>query len=270
MSQSLSRALDLLREIVSGTNSLDGLAATAGVHKTTVLRLLNTLEEHGFVTRDAGFRYHLGPAMFELTQTALEEQDVRGVASQHLRALGAATGQTVHLAAYEDGSVFYIDKVESRQPLRMYSRVGLPASLYATGVAKVLLGGLDPAERRRIVNGIVFERYTDKTITDADALLADIERSKERGWAEDHEEHESFMNCVAAPVFGPDGRIAAAVSISVPTMVLPHADVRGLLPQLLATTAAISIELGYAPAEARTPSASVTPTTAATEPHPAT
>jgi DNA-binding IclR family transcriptional regulator len=247
MSQSLSRALDLLREIVSGTNSLDALAATAGVHKTTVLRLLNTLEEHGFVTRDASFRYHLGRAMFELTQTALDEQDVRGVAAPHIRALGAATGQTVHLAAYEGGSVFYIDKVESRQPLRMYSRVGLPASLYATGVAKVLLGGLDETERRRVVTGIVFERYTDKTITDAEALLAEIERSTERGWAEDHEEHESFMNCVAAPVFGPDGRVAAAVSISVPTMVLPHSGVRALLPQLLDTTTAISTELGYAP-----------------------
>ncbi len=143
--------------------------------------------------------------------------------------------------------MFYIDKVESRQPLRMYSRVGLPASLYATGVAKVLLGGLDEAERRRVVTGIVFERYTDKTITDADALLAEIERSNGRGWAEDHEEHESFMNCVAAPVFGPDGRVAAAVSISVPTMVLPHSGVRALLPQLLATTEAISAELGYAP-----------------------
>lgn len=250
MSQSLSRALDLLREIVSGNNSLDGMSQVIGVHKTTVLRLLNTLEEHGFVTRDGAFRYHLGRAMFDLTQTALEDQDVRNVASSHLRALGNATGQTVHLAAYDDGAVFYIDKVESRQPLRMYSRVGLPASLYATGVAKVLLGGLDPVERRRIVDGITFEAYTEKTIITAEGLLAEIERSTERGWAEDHEEHESFMNCVAAPVFGPDGRIAAAVSISVPTAVLPHSGVRALLPQLLEATAAISADLGYSPGPA--------------------
>lgn len=250
MSQSLSRALDLLREIVSGNNSLDGMSQVIGVHKTTVLRLLNTLEEHGFVTRDGAFRYHLGRAMFDLTQTALEDQDVRNVASSHLRALGNATGQTVHLAAYDDGAVFYIDKVESRQPLRMYSRVGLPASLYATGVAKVLLGGLDPVERRRIVDGITFEAYTEKTIVTAEGLLAEIERSTERGWAEDHEEHESFMNCVAAPVFGPDGRIAAAVSISVPTAVLPHSGVRALLPQLLEATAAISADLGYSPGPA--------------------
>lgn len=246
VSQSLSRALELLDLVANGTGSLDALADAVGVHKTTVLRLLRTLEEHGYVTRDAEYRYHVGSAVFQLAQTSLDSRDVRGVASPVLRALGADTGQTVHLAAYDAGTVTYIDKVESRQPLRMYSRVGLPAALHATAVAKVLLGGLDDAELARIASAVDYERFTGNTIGSAAELVDEVRRSAARGWAQDHEEHETFMNCVGAPVFGADGRIAAAVSVSVPNVVLPYEGVLGLLPALHDATARISAELGFA------------------------
>jgi DNA-binding IclR family transcriptional regulator len=249
MSQSLARALDVLDLVSRGIASLDALAEEVGVHKTTVLRLLQTLEQRGFVGRDSAHRYHLGPAVFALAETALDARDVRSAASAALRELAAETGQTVHLASYQDGVVTYIDKVESRQPLRMYSRIGLPAALHATAVGKVLLGALGPAELDRVVAGVPFERYTDRTIAGPAELVAEVRRSADRGWAEDHEEHETFMNCVGAPVFGADGRIAAAVSVSVPNVVLPYDGVLGLLPALLAATARISGELG-APASA--------------------
>lgn len=263
MSQSLSRALDLLDLVSTGTDSLDALADAIGVHKTTVLRLLRMLEQHGYVTRDSGYRYHVGSKVFTLAQTALDARDVRAVASPVLHALGVATGQTVHLAAYDGGTVTYIDKVESRQPLRMYSRVGLPAALHATAVGKVLLGGLDDTVLARVAAGIDYERFTGNTIGSAEELVEEVRRSAARGWAQDHEEHETFMNCVGAPVFGADGHIAAAVSVSVPNVVLPYEGVLGLLPALHDATARISAELGFAgeapfapPSPASTPSIS--------------
>jgi DNA-binding IclR family transcriptional regulator len=108
----------------------------------------------------------------------------------------------------------------------------------------VLLGALDDAELERVVSTVAFERYTDRTIGGAADLVAEVRRSTDRGWAEDHEEHETFMNCVGAPVFGADGRVAAAVSVSVPNVVLPYEGVLGLLPALLAATSRISAELG--------------------------
>ncbi|WP_025156147.1 IclR family transcriptional regulator [Leifsonia aquatica] len=247
MSQSLGRALDVLDLVSRGVATLDALADEVGVHKTTVLRLLQTLEERGFVGRDSSHRFHLGPAVFALAESALDARDVRSAASPALHALAAETGQTVHLATYQDGVVTYIDKVESRQPLRMYSRVGLPAALHATAVGKVLLGALDDAELERVVAGVPFQRYTERTIGGAAELVAEVRHSAARGWAEDHEEHETFMNCVGAPVFGADGRIAAAVSVSVPNVVLPYEGVLGLLPALLLATARVSAELGAPP-----------------------
>jgi DNA-binding IclR family transcriptional regulator len=244
VSQSLDRALQLLDLVAGGMATLDELATEVGVHKSTVLRLLQTLGERGFVGHDSAHRYHLGPAVFALSERALESRDVRVAVGQILRELAARTRQTVHLAAYEDGVATYIDKVESRQSLRMSSRIGLPAPLHATAVGKVLLGGLRPDELDRVVRALPFERFTTATIATAEKLVDEVRRSADRGWAEDHGEHETFMNCIGAPVFGADGGVAGAISISVPDAVLPREAVLELVPVLRDAAARASAELG--------------------------
>ncbi|PJN29789.1 IclR family transcriptional regulator [Kitasatospora sp. CB02891] len=244
MSQTVTRALRLLAELGEGERSLDQLADLLGVHKTTVLRLLQTLEEERFVHRDAQYRYHLGAGLFALSSLALEQRGIRRTAAPHLAELNATTGQTVHLAAYEGGEVVYIDKYDSRHPVRMYSRIGLRAALHNTAVAKVLLADLSPVERRRVVGTIEFTVHTPNTITSPHALLAELEQVAAQGWAQDHAEHEAFINCVAAPIRDASGRVVAAASISVPDVVLPYEQVLDLLPQLLACTRAISADAG--------------------------
>ncbi|MFC9327423.1 IclR family transcriptional regulator [Kitasatospora sp. NPDC057015] len=247
MSQTVTRALRLLTELGEGERSLDQLAELLGVHKTTALRLLQSLEEERFVYRDAAYRYHLGAGLFALSSLALEQRGVRRAAAPHLAALNSATGQTVHLAAYEGGEVVYIDKYDSRHPVRMYSRIGLRAALHCAAVAKVLLADLPVPERRRVVAGIEFTPYTANTLTTPEALLAELDTVAARGWAQDHAEHESFINCVAAPVRDATGRVVAAASISVPDVVLPYERVLELLPQLLATARAVSADCGLPP-----------------------
>lgn len=244
MSQTVTRALRLLTELGEGERSLDQLAEVLGVHKTTALRLMQSLEDERFVYRDADYRYHLGAGLFALASLAMEQRGIRRIAAPHLAALNAATGQTVHLAAYEGGEVVYIDKYDSRHKVRMYSRVGLRAGLHNTAVAKVLLADLPPAERRRAVAGIEFTRHTPNTITGAQQLLAELETVAAQGWAQDHAEHETFINCIGAPVRDASGRAVAAVSISVPDVVASYEQVMELLPQLLETTRAISAEAG--------------------------
>ena len=110
MSQSLDRALTLVSQLASGPKTLDELSGVIGVHKSTTLRLLRTLESHRFVQRDGVHHYRLGTALFDLANIALEERDVRRAAEPALRDLNARLGHTVHLASYEDGEVIYIDK----------------------------------------------------------------------------------------------------------------------------------------------------------------
>jgi DNA-binding IclR family transcriptional regulator len=151
------------------------------------------------------------------------------------------------LAAFEAGEVVYIDKLDALQGVRMYSRVGLRAPLHCTAVAKVLIAALPPAAAEQIAAGIDFAPMTERTITSVQAYLAELDRVRTAGYAEDHEEHEAFINCIAAPIRDGSGAVVAAASVSVPTISLPHDDVLALLPNLLDATAAASADLGWHP-----------------------
>jgi len=242
MSQSLGRALQILVSLGEGDRSLDELATELEVHKTTVLRLLRTMEAERFVRHDDAHRYRLGSRLFALADVAREQHVVREIAAPHLRRLNQRSGQTVHLAAYENGQVIYIDKLDSVQSVRMYSQIGVPAALHCTAVGKVLLAALPKRIRETLVEGIDYRRFTDRTITGPDELRAELDRVRAQGWAEDHAEHESFINCIGAPIADSTGRVVGAVSISVPDMLLGHEQVLELLPGLLATTAAIGTD----------------------------
>nr|WP_131759228.1 IclR family transcriptional regulator [Actinomadura fibrosa] len=245
MSQSLGRALALLVELGEGPRTLDELAASAGVHKTTVLRLLRTMEDERFVHRDAGHRFRLGSRLFALAGAALEQRGIREIAAPHLARLNDATGQTVHLGVYEGGDVVYLDKYDSRHAIRMYSRIGLRMPLHATAIAKVLLADLPEPRRRRIAAEIEYTPFTEHTITSPRALLDELDRVAAQGHAVDDAEHETFIRCVAAPVRDATGRAVAAVSISAPEVVLSRDEVLALLPDLLATTRAVSADCGH-------------------------
>ena len=244
MTQTVDRALVILASLAEGPASLEQAATRIGVHKSTALRLLRTLEEHGFVHRQSDYRYRLGGKLFSLAQLALESIDVRVVAAPHLADLNERCGHTVHLAVYEDGEVTYVDKLESRYPVRMYSRIGKRAPLTASAVGKVLLADLPDARRHEVVEALEFPAYTARSLRTPAELLAELDVVRKQGWAVDRGEYEETVNCVAVPIRGVDGRVIAACSVSTPTVVAPLAALRRLVPDLLRTAEAVSQEYG--------------------------
>ena len=248
MSQTVDRALSILIDLGTGPKSLDQVAALLGVHKSTALRLLQTLEAQGFARHDEQHRYRLGPRLFALAHQALDDLDIRRLAAPHLAALNQTHGHTVHLAAYLDGAVVYIDKYDSRHPVRMGSRIGATAPAHCTAVGKVLLAALPAVRRQAAVERLEFTKYTPHTITDPAMFLAELDRVAAQGYAQDRAEYEDYINCVAAPIRDAAGNVPAAASISVPEPVLDYGGVLALLPDLRAAVRAASAELGwYAP-----------------------
>ncbi|MFD7507518.1 IclR family transcriptional regulator [Streptomyces sp. NPDC059850] len=249
MSQTVDRALSILPLLAEGPANLEQVASRLGVHKSTALRLLRTLHEHGMVYRQRDQRYRLGARLFALAQEAVENLDVREIAHPHLVALNERCGHTVHLAVYEENEVLYIDKVESRYPVRMYSRIGKPVAITVAAVAKLLLADLPEPERRALAERLPYPAYTARSTPNAAAFLRELDTVREQGWATDLGGHEESINCVGAPIQGADGRVVAACSVSAPNVVVTADELLTLLPMVRRTAEDISREYsGGAPA----------------------
>ncbi|TLM72239.1 IclR family transcriptional regulator [Pseudarthrobacter sp. NamB4] len=242
MSQTVDRALQILPFLGEGEKDLAETAEMLGVHKSTALRLLQTLEAQGYVRHNDTHRYRLGPQLFKLAAVALGSLDIRPIAAPYIRMLGEKTQQTIHLAAFDEGEVFYIDKYEAQTAVRMYSRIGATAPLYCTGVAKAIMAHRPMNEQIELAHRIEYVRHTERTIVTAEAFLAELEQIRQRGYAIDDREHEDFIHCVAVPIITGSGAVSHAVSVSAPVITLPHDQLLGLEPLLQETAAAIGRE----------------------------
>jgi DNA-binding IclR family transcriptional regulator len=245
LSQTVGKALRVLEALGEGDSRLVDISERLGEHKSTVLRLLSTLEAHGFVQQDERTkRYSLGLKVVQLASEALAEIDLRGAAQEILYELNDLTGETIHLGVYDEPQVVYIDKRESTFPIRMYSRVGARAECYCTGVGKAIIAFLTDAELERYLGKVSFTQYTPSTITSPEALREEVERIRAGGYAFDEQEHEEGVRCVAAPVFDFSGRVAGAVSVAAPAFRKSPGDIESLAPALVDAARRISTNLG--------------------------
>lgn len=224
--------------------SLGELAVHCGMPAATVRRILVTLEQVGFVRQDPVTRcYRLGIKLFELGYRAAQQIDLRRVARPHLEALVKATGESAYLSIYDRGEVLYIDRAEAPQPIQLTSRVGQRLPAHSTGTGKVFLAHLPPEELDRFL-AQPLERFTPYTVTDPARLREELKEVRERGYATTLEEHLLDTFAVAAPVFGPEGRVVAAVGISGPRYRVDAERLELLAREVVEAARAVSEELG--------------------------
>ncbi|AEJ44722.1 IclR family transcriptional regulator [Alicyclobacillus acidocaldarius] len=246
--KSVDKAL-LLLEVVS--EHPDGIAITelaqsVGMYKSTVHRLLGTMMRRGYIEQDpVSGRYKLGYTVLDLGMKLLSSIDLRREAMPALQELALASGEVVHLALLDRGSVVYIEKVESPNTIRMHSRVGTRVPVHATGLGKAILAFLPKREVQDIVRRYGLPRLTPHTITDPGAFFASLEETRSTGFAFDVEEHQEGVCCVAAPIFSHDGRVMAAVSVSGPALRMTRERMVELVPLVKRAGERISERLGY-------------------------
>ncbi|WP_137127987.1 IclR family transcriptional regulator [Roseomonas sp. HF4] len=225
--------------------TLSDLAQHLGQSKATVFRVLHTLEQFGYLAKDvATGRYALGMRLHALGSSAMRHEHLRWQALPPLQDLAASSGETVHVGILHEGVVVTVQIVEGTHAVRMHSTVGKRSPAHASALGKVLLAHLPDAEVDAIVGRHGLARYTASTITDARALRGALHRVRLDGYAEDAEEIEVGLRCLAAPITDAVGRPTAAVAISAPAARMDAARAAALLPAVKAAAARISRMLG--------------------------
>ncbi|MEM5469311.1 IclR family transcriptional regulator domain-containing protein [Celeribacter marinus] len=200
--------------------SLADLAGRAMTSKATAHRLLNTMIELGYVERDEDTeRYGLTLKLFSLGARSIQDRsDLLWAADRVMAKLSRLTGESINLGVMDniEQKVVYTHKYNSHYTLSMQSTLGKRNPLHSTSLGKALLAWRDPKEIAERVAAMSFTPSAPQTITDKDKFLADLAATKMRGYAEEIEESEAGVRCMAVPIFDHLGRPIAAMSIAFP------------------------------------------------------
>lgn len=209
-------AVEYLAE--NGASSLMELANALSLNKSTMHRVLSSLEFMGYVTQDAqDGHYKLTFKIMRLAMQHMGQIDILEVVIPYLRKLMRETGETVHFVRREGMDAVYIHKVESnKNSIQMVSRIGYHIPLYRSGVGKAILATFGDSKIRKIWDKSEIVAMTPYTITEWDAFMAEIQAIRERGYALDNEENETGVRCIAVALELPDEMEEYALSISAP------------------------------------------------------
>ncbi len=249
--RSVEKALQILRSFSfkSPTLSMTELSKTTGLNKTTVLRILRTLQKHNFVkTVSEDGKFTVGVEVYKLGSVFFENLDLEKQARPHLTKLANELKNTIHLCVLDEDKALYLDKIESdEQTVRiMTSKKGGHALPYCTAVGKVLLAFQPEAKKESILANLELRRFTKNTITNTNALKKELNEIQKKGYALDLEEREDDVVCIAAPVRNMNGDVIASVSISGLAHQVPRKILEGTYKQrLLQVAQTISRGIGH-------------------------
>ncbi|MEA3356799.1 MAG: IclR family transcriptional regulator [Candidatus Bipolaricaulota bacterium] len=217
--RSLDKALKVLELLAQLGEEVDlgDLANQAGLPKSTLVRLLRTLQLHNFVQQDPNTRrYRLGWGLIHLGKAAERQFSLALVVHPFLEQLVQETGETASVAILDGNHAVYLDQVTSRSIIRGVPPVGSKLGLHCTAVGKVLLSAFSEGQLDRLVGMHGLPRLTENTIVNATRLRKELARTRKLGYAIDDEEAEPGGRCIAAPIKYGDETIKAAVSITGP------------------------------------------------------
>lgn len=236
--QSIRRAFDVLGALGDGPLGVTDVADRAGLPKSTAARLLATLVGEGAVEQVPGdTSYRLGPRLITLSAGFSLARSLAAIARPMLIDLAEASGEAAGLAVPDGDLVHYIDQVDTVQPVLVRDWTGARAPLHAVSSGQVLLAFRTPAAIERYLERPM-ERFTRRTLADADAVRERLREVRRRGFAWAIEEFDADITSVAAPIADASGEVIAAVHVHGPSYRFPAGGSEADMAQLVLAAAA--------------------------------
>ncbi len=243
--QSVNRAVQIIRCFENieelGVTEISRLMA---LHKSTVFGLIATLELNGLLEKnEASGKYRLGLELFRLGTKV--NSNLRKITVPYLEKLVARFHETVNLVVMDNLSVVYLEKVEGAHSMRTSTAVGKRFPLNCTAVGKAMLSGCSLEELEDKLQRMEYEKCTEHTLGSREDVEKALMEVRENGYAEDFEELEIGLVCVAAPIYNHLGSPFAAISVSGPKFRMNDELRKELSEVLVDYTREISKKLGY-------------------------
>lgn len=232
MLSTVLHALDVL-EILSerGESGVSEIGKRLGLAPSTTHRLITSLASRDFVVQNpSNKKYKLGMKIFQMGSSIANRFGFRQAALSSMEKLAADSNETVNLGILDGDKIVYIEKILNDDPIRVELQVGHTVPAQCTGMGKAILAFLSPEKQETLLRSIRFERRTGNSIVMKERLCEELARIRERGYALDNGELIEGIRCVAAPVFGKNGAVVAAVSIAGPAVRLTDSRVLELVP----------------------------------------
>lgn len=241
----VGKALDVLDQVAAYGRPVrfGTLLEASDFPKATLYRFLQTLTSQGMLAYDPDRQtYSLGVRLVRLAHAAWTQSSLAPIARPFIDRLSAETGQTVHLAQLDNAQVLYVDKRNAAQPIEMFSDAGKVGPAYCTGVGKAMMAFIPEADLARVIAQQSFHKFTEHTYTTPEALCAELEAIRGRGYAFDREEHEPGIICIAQPILTDRGRVLGAMSITASLETTTLTQLETWAPRLAGTAEAIADE----------------------------
>ena len=217
--RALDRAFDILDLLAAEQGlTLSDIATRMSLAPSTVHRLLSTLAARGVLESDPLTQtWYVGATSFRHGSAFMRRSGLIDRSWPVLRRLMEITGETANLGIMNGDAVLFIGQVETHETIRAFFPPGTRSPLHCSGIGKALLAHAPETVLRTFLRGSPLGRYTQRTITESAALIADLTEVRDRGYSIDDEERAIGMRCIAAPIFDMFGEAVAGISVSGPS-----------------------------------------------------
>lgn len=204
--------------------------------KSTIHRHLSTLSELGYVVTD-GDEYHVGLRFLHLGEHARIRHVGYEMTKEKVDEIADRTGERAQFIVEEHGEAVYVHRAFGQDAVRTDPGIGSRIPLYATAAGKSILANMPEQQLFELIEQTDFERVTERTITDSDELLDELDEIRDRGYSFNREENLSGLHAVGVAILGPDDEVIGAISVSGPSHRLKGTWFHEELPNLLLGTA---------------------------------
>ena len=234
-SSALGKAITVLETVIDRTGpvSIGALAMWLELPKQTVHRIVRQLVDEGLLERAPGSDgYTAGRRLRRLSERTMEQSLQTATVRAILQRLVGALGETCNVGMLDGPEVIYLERVECDWPLRMQLKPGSRVPAHCTGIGKMLLASLDSRSRRRLVESLPLQTFTEQTITDPNRLLDELKNIRREGYALNNQENTTGMMGLAVPIRGHDGNAIAGLAVHAPVARLAPTSALTKLSQL--------------------------------------